>query len=99
MPVKANGKNASKTLFGISVDSVPTLKEFKSKHGIAIDLLSDFKRDVSRAYGTLLAEPFFSNRSYFIIDKRGVVRWTFTEDDLGNKRSNDELLAQLDVIG
>ena len=87
------------TLFGISVDSVPTLKEFKSKHGIAIDLLSDFKRDVSRAYGTLLAEPFFSNRSYFIIDKHGVVRWTFTEDDLGSKRSNDELLAQLDAVG
>ena len=91
--------SAGTTVFGVSVDSVPTLTEFKAKYEIAIELLSDFKRDVSRAYGTLLADPFFSNRSYFIIDKRGVVRWTFTEDDLGNKRSNDELLAQLNVIG
>lgn len=86
------------TVLGISVDSVPTLKEFQAKYEIGIDLLSDFKRDVSRAYGTLLADPFFSSRSYFIIDKHGVVRWTFTEEDLGNKRSNDELLAQLDAL-
>ena len=44
-----------------------------------MDLLSDFKREVSRAYGTLLEEKFHSNRSYIVIDRKGIVRWAFAE--------------------
>ncbi|HJX88308.1 MAG TPA: redoxin domain-containing protein, partial [Gemmatimonadales bacterium] len=32
----------------ISVDSIPTLREFKAKEGISVELLSDFKREVGR---------------------------------------------------
>lgn len=83
------------TVYGISVDSTATLKEFKAKHGISIDLLSDFKREVCRKYGTLLEDEFFSNRSYFIIDEHGVVRWTFTESGIASRRENSELVYQL----
>src|SRR3954467_15043488 len=38
----------------ISVDSTATLKEYKAKYGMRVDLLSDFKREVSRKYGTLI---------------------------------------------
>lgn len=86
------------TVFGISVDSVPTLKEFKARRQIGVDLLSDFKREVCRTYGTLLEEVFFSNRSYVIVDKAGVVRWTYTEAELGSKRENVELIAQLESL-
>jgi peroxiredoxin Q/BCP len=86
---------ANATVLGISVDSIPTLKEFKAKHEIGIELLSDFKRDVCRRYGTLLEEPFFSRRAYFVIDQRGTVRWTQIEDELGHKRDNAELLEHL----
>ncbi len=86
------------TVFGISVDSVPTLKEFKARRHIGVDLLSDFKREVCRTYGTLLEEPFFSNRSYVIVDRAGVVRWTYTEGELGSKRENAELIAQLESL-
>jgi len=82
-------------VFGISVDSLPALKEFKSKHGIGIDLLSDFKRDICLAYGTLIEDTFFSRRAYVIVDKQGVVRWTFVEAELGDRRDNAELLGQL----
>ena len=82
----------------ISVDSVPTLKEFKAKERISVDLLSDFKRDVSRRYGTLLEEKFFSNRAYVLIDRSGVVRWTFMEDTPGTRRENSELLQQLRAL-
>ncbi len=34
----------------VSVDSVPTLKEFRAKHGMRVQLLSDFKREASRRY-------------------------------------------------
>jgi len=82
-------------VFGISVDSVPTLKEFKAKHGILIDLLSDFKRSVSRAYGVLLEEQFFSRRAYFIVDRAGRIQWSHVESELGDRRENVELLSVL----
>ena len=82
----------------ISVDSVPTLKEFKAKERMTVDLLSDFKREVSRHYGTLLEERFFSNRAYVLIDRDGVVRWTYMEDTPGTRRENAELLEQLRAV-
>ncbi|MBA3260271.1 MAG: redoxin domain-containing protein [Gemmatimonadales bacterium] len=82
----------------ISVDSVPTLREFKSKERIAVDLLSDFKREVSRRYGTLLEEQFFSGRAYVLIDRDGIVRWTFLEQTPGTRRENEELLEKLSAL-
>jgi peroxiredoxin len=82
----------------ISVDSIPTLKEFKAKERIAVDLLSDFKREVSRRYGTLLEDRFHSNRSYILIDRDGVVRWTFAEDSTSQRRENAELLERIRTL-
>ena len=87
--------DANTEVLPISVDSVPTLKEFKAKEKIGVDLLSDFKRVVSRLYGTLLEDHFFSNRAYVIIDRNGIVRWTFVEETPGTRRENSEILAQL----
>jgi peroxiredoxin len=91
-------RDANTVVLPISVDSVPTLKEFKAKERIAVDLLSDFKREVSRRYGTLLEDKFFSNRAYVLIDGNGVVRWTFVEDTPGTRRENAELLQQLQAL-
>ncbi len=85
-------------VLGISVDSVPTLKEFSAKNSITVTLLSDFKRDVCRAYGTLLEEHFFSRRSYFVVDQRGVLRWSHAESELGQKRANTELIKELENL-
>ena len=85
--------SAGVTVLPISVDSVPTLQEFKAKHSLAVDLLSDFKRDASRAFGTLLEEQFFSNRAYFLLDSDGVVRWSHVEEHPGKSRTNAEILA------
>ena len=82
-------------VLGISVDSAPTLQEFRASNGIAVDLLSDFKREVSRKYGILVEDEFLAKRSYFIIDRDGIVRWTHIEAESGRKRDNKELLDQL----
>jgi peroxiredoxin len=87
--------NTGTVVLPISVDSVPTLKEFKNKEKIALDLLSDFKRDVSRQYGTLLEERFYSNRAYILIDRAGVVRWTFAEATPSSRRENSEIVEQI----
>lgn len=90
-------RDANTEVLPISVDSIPTLREFKSKERITVDLLSDFKREVSRRYGTLIEDKFFSNRAYVLIDPQGVVQWAFLEDTPGTRRQNDELLAQLEA--
>ena len=91
-------QGADTVVLPISVDAVPSLKEFKAKERMTVDLLSDFKRDVSRKYGTLLEEQFFSKRAYVLIDRTGVVRWTHEERELGHRRENGELLAQLAAL-
>jgi peroxiredoxin len=79
----------------ISVDSIPTLSEFKRKYGMKVHHLSDFKREVSRAYGVLLEEKFFSRRAYFLIDRAGIVRWAHVEDATRQRRENHEILEQI----
>ena len=92
-------QTAGTVVLPISVDSVPTLKEFKAKEKMTVDLLSDFKRDVSRTYGTLLEDKFFSKRAYVLIDKQGTVRWTHEEAEPGHKRDNADLLTQIKALG
>jgi len=88
-------QDANTVVLPISVDSVPTLKAFKAREQMSVDLLSDFKREVSRAYGVLDEEKFHSRRAYVLIDDAGIVRWTHVESELGHRRTNDELLAQV----
>jgi len=90
---------ADTVVLPISVDSVPTLSEFKRKESLGVDLLSDFKREVSRKYGTLIEERFFSNRAYVLIDRQGVIRWAFMEATPGSRRENAEILGQLAKLG
>jgi peroxiredoxin len=91
----AQFQSADTVVLPISVDSVASLKEFKAKEKLGVDLLSDFKRVVSRLYGTLLEDYFYSSRSYIVIDRQGIVRWTYTETTPGTRRENAELLAEL----
>jgi len=89
---------ADTVVLPISVDSIPTLKEFKAKEKMTLELLSDFRREVTRAYGTLIEDKFLSSRAYVLIDREGIVRWTFSEDTPGHRRENEELLAQLATV-
>ena len=79
----------------VSVDSVPTLKEFRQKLQLKTDLLSDFRREASRAYGTLIEDRFYSNRAYFLIDGEGVIRWAHVEATPGDRRQDAEIFAEI----
>lgn len=82
----------------ISVDSTDSLKEYKAKYGMHTELLSDFKRDVARLYGVLNEERFFANRSYFLIDRDGIIRWAHVEEHGGLRRSDAEIFEQIDRL-
>lgn len=86
---------AGTKVFGVSVDAIPSQKAFQQKAGFTTELLSDFRREVSRLYGVLLEDKFFSNRAYFLIDKSGTLRWKHIEADTGHKRENAEILAEI----
>lgn len=79
----------------ISVDSVPALREFKAKHNMRVDLASDFKRDISRAYGVLIPDRFYSERAYFLVGLDGRIAWRHIEENPGQKRTNDEIMTQI----
>jgi peroxiredoxin len=82
----------------ISVDSTASLREFKNKLQMKTELLSDFRREVSRAYGVLNEDRFYSNRAYFLIDRSGIVRWAHVETQNGQRRENSEILAEIKLL-
>jgi mycoredoxin-dependent peroxiredoxin len=82
----------------ISVDSTASLREFKNKLQMKTELLSDFKRDISRAYGVLDEDRFYANRAYFLIDKEGRVRWSHVEGNNSQRRENSEILAAIKLL-
>lgn len=86
------------TIVPISVDHTYSLKEYKAKYNMQDDMLSDFKRDVSRLYGVLLDERYYSARAYFLIDAAGVIRWEHVEENPSNRRQDAELLAAIDRL-
>ena len=87
--------SADTEVLPISVDSIATLKEFKAKERMTVDLLSDFKREVSRRYGTLLEDKFLSRRAYVLVDREGIVRWAYAEETSKTRRENEEIFEQL----
>jgi mycoredoxin-dependent peroxiredoxin len=86
------------TILPISVDHTYSLKEYKAKYNMRVDLLSDFKRDVSRRYGVLIEDRFYANRAYFLIDSAGVIRWAHVEDTPSNRREDAEILRAIDQL-
>ena len=73
-----SGVNAE--IFGISVDSLFSLKKFKEEQQLNFTLLSDFNKTVSTAYDTIYDHWYndmdgVSKRSAFVIDKEGIVRY------------------------
>lgn len=76
-------------VLGISVDSPFTLGEFKKAQNYNFDLLSDFNKEVSRAYGCLYEEFVLdmkgvSKRSAFVIDENGILKYVEVLDNAGN---------------
>lgn len=92
---KLNELNAQ--VFGISVDSKYSHKEFADKLGLDFPLLSDFNREICKLYGTLRKEGF-SERAYFIIDKEGIVRFKYLMPTPKDRLENEQLIGDLNKL-
>lgn len=65
-------------LLAVSCDPMFALRELADRDGLTFPLLSDFwpHGEVATAYGVFDAERGCANRSTFVIDTEGVVRWS-----------------------
>jgi peroxiredoxin len=91
--------DAGVEILPISVDSVDSLREYRSRYQMRSHLLSDFRRDICKLYGVFNERKFYADRSYFLVDRNGVIRWAFAEEVNGKRRSNDEIFSQLGSLG
>ncbi len=66
-------------LLGISVDGVWCHDAFSKDRHLHFPLLADFepKGAVARSYGAYRAEDGYCERALFVIDKNGVIAWSY----------------------
>jgi len=61
-------------VLGISIDAPPSNTAFAKQIGVTYPLLSDMKREVSKAYGILNDQYSFANRTTFVVDREGKIQ-------------------------
>ncbi len=93
-----NSLNA--TVVGVSVDSIFTLEKFKEKEKLNFNLLSDFNKEVSAAYGALYHDFVFgmkgvSKRSAFVIDAAGKIKYAEVLESAGDQPNYEAIKAAL----
>lgn len=90
-------------ILAISVDSLFTLDKFKKEQNYNFPMLSDFNKEVSKAYGSLyddfvLGMKGVSKRSAFVVDGNGDVKYAEVLEsagDLPNFEAINQVLANL----
>lgn len=95
--------NTDATVLGISVDSPFTLGKFKEEQNLNFQLLSDFNKTASAAYGALyenfvLGLQGVSKRSAFVIDRDGVVQYAEVLESAGDQPNFTAIQAALSAI-
>ena len=96
-------ENLNAKVFGISVDSLFTLAKYKEDQHLNFPLLSDFNKEVSKAYHTLYETFAFemkgvSKRSAFLIDKEGIVRYAEVLENAGEQPDFQAIQQALQAI-
>ncbi|MEP6835907.1 MAG: redoxin domain-containing protein [Gemmatimonas sp.] len=82
-------------LLGISVDGVWCHRAFVESRHLHFPLLADFepKGAVARAYGVYRESEGTTERALFVIDRAGVIRWSFVSPVGVNPGADGILLA------
>ena len=89
------------TVLGISVDSPWANAEFANKYEIKFDLLSDYNRNVSKAYDMIfnglggLEGYECSNRGVIIIDGQGLIQYRWVAENPGVEPNYSEIIEKV----
>jgi len=87
-------------VFGISVDALHTLAAFKKDLKLSFELLSDFNKEVSCAYGAQYEEFSYgmrgvSKRAAFVIDKSGLIQYAEVLENASHLPNFEAIVAML----
>ena len=94
----------------MSVDFNDANKAWAEKIGVTYPLLSDLRRQMTKAYGVLNDDPKMAEdpqripvylrakRAWFVIDKQGVIRYAKTTEPREWQPPNDEILKVLSEL-
>jgi peroxiredoxin len=87
-------------LVGVSVDGVWCHAAFAANRKLHFPLLADFepKGEVARRYGAYRAKDGFAERALFVIDRTGIVSWSFLSP-IGVNPGADGILDALETLG
>jgi peroxiredoxin len=93
----AEFSDAGATVYGVSIDTPFSQNEFREKHGLEFDMISDTNREIIDEWGISmdfaeLGVHGVAKRSVFVIDGDGVVRYAWISDDPGVEPDYDEVL-------
>ena len=95
--------NLHAEVLGISVDSPFSQQAWKEKESLNFTLLSDFNREVVKAYGvqyeTLLGFQGVAKRSAFVIDKEGKTQYQEVLENARDLPDFDQINATLQRLG
>ena len=95
--------NLNAEVIGISVDSPFAQKQWKEKEQLNFTLLSDFNREVVKAYdaqyASLLGLQGVAKRSAFVIDKEGKLRYAEVLEEARNLPDFDKIQTTLQSLG
>ena len=97
--ISFNDLNA--TVLGISVDSPWANAEFAKKYEIKFELLSDYNRDVSKAYDMIfnglggLEGYECSNRGVIVIDGEGLIKYKWIAENPGVEPNYSEIIEKV----
>ena len=89
------------TVLGISVDSPWANAEFAKKYEINFNLLSDYNRNVSKAYDMIfnglggLEGYECSNRGVIIIDGQGLIQYRWVAENPGVEPNYSEIIEKV----
>lgn len=86
-------------LLGIAVDGVWCHRAYAEARHLEFPLLSDFepKGEVSRRYGAYRQREGFSERALFVLDRDGIIRWSYLSPVNVNPGA-DGILAALEAL-
>ena len=94
----------------MSVDFNDANKAWTEKLGLTYPLVSDIRRQMTKAYGVLFDDPKMAEdpqripiylrakRAWFVIDKQGVIRYMKTNEPRDWQPPNDEILKVLNEL-
>src|SRR5678809_324497 len=89
-------------VYGISVDTFFALKAFHDAQGLTFPLLSDFNKQVIRAYGVFNEDMIglrgIAKRAVFVLDKDGIVRHREVLQDARNEPDYEKVYTTLESL-